>query len=103
MWIKVKTQNDRDVFVNADKVEAIFPFNTEDGQGCNMYFDRQKSPLQVKTTPEQIDTLLDVNSIEKCIDKLKLKNLQLRQQIQYDKIYDEIYGARAKNKTEDTE
>ena len=56
----------------------------------------------VKTTPEQIDMLLDVNSIEKCIDKLKLENLQLKQRMQYDKIHEDIYGA-SKNKTEVTE
>lgn len=96
MWIKVKTENDRDVFVNTDKVEVISPFNTEDGQGCNLYFDRQKPPLRVKTTAEQIDTLLDVNSIEKCIDRLKVENMQLSQKMQYDKAFDEIYGVRAK-------
>lgn len=99
MWIKVKMSNDRDVLVNSDKVEVIFPFNTEDGQGCNLYFDRQKPPLQVKTTLEQIDTLLDVNSIEKCIDRLKVENMQLAQRMQYDKVFDEIYGARAKKRS----
>jgi hypothetical protein len=96
MWIKVKMQNDREVFVNADKIEVIFPFNREDGQGCDIFFDRQKAPLRVKTTIEQIDTLLDVNSIEKCIDRLKLENMQLAQRMQYDKIYDETYCTNAK-------
>ena len=92
MFIKVKTQNDQDVFVNADKIEVIFLFNTEGDQGCTLYFDTQRVPLQVKTTAEQIDTLLDVNSIEKCIDRLKVENMQLEQQMQYDKVFDEIYG-----------
>lgn len=102
MWIKVKTQNDQDVFVNADKIEVIFPLNTEDGQGCNLFFNAQELPLRVKTTLEQIDTLLDVNSIEKCIDRLKLENMQLAQRMQYDKVFDEIYGAKAKKGNEET-
>lgn len=96
MWIKVKTINDRDIFVNADKLDIIYPYATEDGQGCNLYFNTRKAPLKVKATFEQLDTLLDVNSIEKCIDRLKVENMQLEQRMQYDKIFDEIYGARAK-------
>lgn len=96
MWIKVKTENDQDVFVNADRVEVIFPFNTKDGQGCNLCFNSRELPLRVKTTAEQIDALLDVNSIEKCIDRLKVENMQLAQKMQYDEAFDEIYGTRAK-------
>ena len=96
MWIKVKMTNNQDVFVNSDKVEIISPFGTEDAQGCNLFFSSRDVPLQVKTTPEQIDTLLNVNSIEKCIDRLKIENMQLELQMQYDKIHDEVYGARAK-------
>lgn len=94
MWIKVKMLNDQDVFVNADKVKFIIPSDAEDGKGCKLFFNTQDVPLQVKTTPEQIDTLLDINSIEKCIDRLKQENMQLEQRIQYDKIYAELYGAR---------
>lgn len=101
MWIKVKMQDDQDVFVNADKIEAIFPFNTKGGRGCNLFFNAQESPLRVKTTAEQIDMLLDVNSIEKCIEKLKFENMQLVQRTQYDKVFDEIFGARAKEGNED--
>jgi hypothetical protein len=101
MWIKVKTMSDQDIFVNADRVEVIFPFVTEDGQGCNLFFKAQELPLRVKITPEQMDTLLDANSIEKCIDRLKLENMQLAQRMQYDKAFDEIYGARAKKGNED--
>lgn len=75
MWIKLKTENDQDVFVN-------FPFNIEDGQGCNLFFNSRDLPLKVKTTLSQMDMLLDANSIEKY------------------KIFDEIYGARAKKCTE---
>ena len=96
MWIKVKTENDRDAFVNADKVETIFPFNDEHGQGCKLYFNSKELPLPVKTTSTQLDMLLYVNSIEKCFDRLEVENMQLRQQMQYDKIHDEVYGARAK-------
>lgn len=88
--------NNQDVFVNTDNVDIISPFGTEDGQGCNLFFNVQDMPLQVKTTFEQIDTLLNVNSIEKCIDRLKVENMQLELQMQYDKIHDEVYGARAK-------
>lgn len=101
MWIKVKTVSDQEIFVNADKIEVIFPFDTKDGQGCNLFFNAQELPLRVKTTPEQMDTLLGANSIEKCIDRLKLENAQLAQQMQYSKAFDEIYGARAKKGNDD--
>ena len=96
MWIKVKTLNNGEVFVNADEVKAILPFDTNGAKGTNVYFNLQEAPLQIKTTLSELDTLLDVNSIEKCIDRLKVENMQLAQQIQYGKAFDEIYGARAK-------
>ena len=71
MWIKVKTINDQDILVNADKLDTIYPSATKDGQCCNLYFGTRELPLRVKTTFEQLDTLLDVNSIEKCIERLK--------------------------------
>ena len=101
MWIKVTMLDDRDVFVNADKIESIFPFDTKEGRGCNLYFNAKELPLKTKTTLNQLDTLLNVNSIEKCIDRLKVERAQLEQQIQFDKIFDEIYGARAKKGNED--
>ena len=96
MWIKVTMQDDQDVFVNADRIDVIVPFDTGDGQGCKLCFNAQEPPLKIKTTLNQLDTLLNVNSIEKCIDRLKVERAQLEQQMQFDKIFDEIYGARAK-------
>lgn len=98
MWIKVTKLDDVDVYINADKLEVIYPYDTGDDQGCILYFNGEEVPLKTKTTFNQLDTLLNVNSIEKCIDRLKAESLQLKQRMQYREIFDELYGARAKGK-----
>ena len=103
MWIKVTRLDDVDVLVNADKIEAIYPFDAKDGRGCNLYFNTGEVPLKTKTTIDQLDTLLDVNSIEKCIDRLKVENTRLKRQMQFDKMLNELCDTNAKNGNEDVE
>lgn len=99
MFIKVKIADDKEVMLNSDIIACVKPFirpdpdTGEDVYECYVDFIGG-GILEVCQPFNQLEYILQANSIEKEIDRLKRENAQTAMRMQYDEIYSTLYGGK---------
>ena len=94
MFVRLKTTLETDIIINADHISTVQRFATPSQEGCEITFVNNSDSIRVLNTIEQLDMLLDVNSIEKIVDSLKRENFELRRRQMYDQIMGEFMGGK---------
>lgn len=97
MFVKVKDIYDKEVLLNSDYIQAITRRVMADGteEGCNVFICGVKElPMELHSSFEELEMLLDVVSTEKRIEQLKIENIRLAQRMQFEEIFSEIYGGK---------
>lgn len=95
MFIKINRKLDGEpILVNTEAIASIVEHRTPDETFCRISFKDSEEIIDVKHTLANFEFLLEVNSIERQIAKLKLENLQLQGQIMYQTVHDELIGGR---------
>ena len=99
MFIKVKIVNDSEIMLNSDIITRITSFTKphpetqEPLHGCYVELV-DRTVIEVHQPFNQLEYILQANSIEKEIERLKLENMKTSMQTQYDVIYSTIYGGK---------
>lgn len=79
--------------VNASYIASIDEHITPDRTFTQLRFD-DGTVLDCKDSYNQLSMLLDVDSVEKHIERLKEENFKIRMQNLYDKVFAEDVGGR---------
>lgn len=94
MFIKIEGSGKEPVLVNAETIRVIEEHRTPDRTFCRIEFGTDDTSLDVNCTLNHLEYLLDANSTEKQIALRKLENLRLRQQQDFDEVYETLMGGR---------
>jgi hypothetical protein len=94
MFIKVKANDGHEFMLNADNIISITPLD-ETLSRCRVECVDDCS-FEVSQPFNQLEYMLQANSIEKEIDRLKVENMQTAMRMQYDEIHSSIYGGKRK-------
>ena len=97
MFIKLKEYNEREIMLNVNSIVNIIPYselqNEEYVYGC--YIECAcGNIIKVKESFQQLEYILQPNSIEKEIERLKTENFQLRMRKEYEDTVDIMLGRR---------
>lgn len=99
MFIKVKLTNGNEIMLNSDTIIRIAAFvksrpeTQEPLHGCYVELV-SGTVIEVGQPFNQLECMLQPNSIEKEIERLKLENMQIRTRTQYDEVHNSIYGGK---------
>ena len=74
MFIKIEGLDKEPMLVNAETIRIITEHETPETTFCRIHFDTEDASLDTLNTLMMLESLLDANSVEKQIARLKYEN-----------------------------